>query len=66
MVNAENTTEQVGAGTAPEQEPTIPKWRMDEVLARLRAREEELEIKNQILNQTAANRNQVQEDNLEG
>lgn len=52
MSEADNTGNP-GAGTAPAQETQVPKWRLDEVLARLRSREEELDIKNQLLHQAA-------------
>jgi hypothetical protein len=48
---ADNPGIQPEAGAAPASEPTIPKWRLDEIAARLRAAQEELEMKNQLLNQ---------------
>lgn len=59
MSEADNTLGG-GAGPAPTQETQVPKWRLDEVLARLRAREEELEIKNQLLHQAAPRTQQQQ------
>lgn len=40
-------------------EPNVPKWRMDQILAKLRQREEELAMKDQLLTQLAP-RQQVQ------
>lgn len=60
MSEADNTGGNPGAGTAPTQETQVPKWRLDEVLARLRSREEELDIKNQLLHQAAPRTQQQQ------
>lgn len=49
-----------GEGSAPTQETQVPKWRLDEVLSRLRAREEELTMKDQLLTQFAPKNNQPQ------
>lgn len=50
---AENLETPEAPGAAPEQAPQIPKWRLDEAIAKLRAREEELNVKNQLLDQMA-------------
>lgn len=42
-----------GTPTAGGQELTIPKWRLDEVSAQLRAAREELEIKNRLINEVS-------------
>jgi len=53
-------TDQAGDPAAGTQEPqlSIPKWRFDEVSSKLRAKEEELQAKNQLLEQVSAQRQQ--------
>lgn len=64
QTQAETVDESTQQETPPagSQEPLIPKYRYDEVMARLRLREEELEFKNRALEQTRPQASQEEED----
>lgn len=63
MSEADQTDATSESSAATTQEPTIPKWRLDEALAQVRAMKEELQLKDGILNQ--ARQPQVDELNFE-
>lgn len=51
MSEADQTDATSEGSAATTQEPTIPKWRLDEALAQVRAMREELQMKDGLLNQ---------------